>query len=191
PFTFQSPRNPFYPQATPKLEPTQKFRRPETVPLTMNMGARGCLPSTSNVLTSGAPERGYPREVSEFGLIAWRPCGSPVEEVAHEAGDGEDGAVPHVPAEHGRKVNVLAGVGTGGGGQPAPLLLHVLHFPRARLVHPAGADEFHDAVKMIAVEPCAVLAANIDDDAGDVGKIDAVHHRVADRAAQVANLLVD
>lgn len=55
----------------------------------------------------------------------------------------------------------------------------------------AGADEFDDMTEGVAVEPDAVFVADIDDDAGAVGEVEAVHELGALRAGEVFDVLVE
>src|SRR5207248_4177972 len=56
----------------------------------------------------------------------------------------------------------------------------------ASTIEAAGADEFDDLPQLLAIEPDAVTAADIDDDAGAAGELGRCHELVALRTGDVA-----
>src|SRR5581483_9492413 len=61
--------------------------------------------------------------------------------------------------------------------------------PLARHFEAAAANELHNVLQFVAVEPRAVAAAGIHDHAGAPGEIDAVHEGVALRAMEITHFV--
>ncbi len=75
-------------------------------------------------------------------------------------------------------------------GQPA-VQFQIFDLAQAGFIQSASTDEFDDSAKFIPVKPCAMLAADIHNHCGVTGEVDAIHDFRADRAVEVANLVLD
>lgn len=75
-----------------------------------------------------------------------------------------------------------------GGLQRSALLFHTLDLLLACDIESARAYEFNDSAQLVFVEPGSVQGANINDDVGAFGEVDAVHQFVTDRAGDIADL---
>ena len=69
----------------------------------------------------------------------------------------------------------------------APFFNEVGFLLCSRPVESARADEMNDTVQLIDLKPCAVCAADIDDDPGAAGEVHAMHQVVALRTTNISN----
>jgi hypothetical protein len=100
-----------------------------------------------------------------------------VQQGAEEACGGGDGGEVLFP-----------GGFAGAGVELAAGLVEFLFVELAGAVEAAGADELDDVPELVAVEPDAVGAADVDDDAGAAGELDGGHQVGALRAGDVGAL---